>query len=118
MGVVTLEGEILVRDDVLTPNHLDGETIMQAITAALDRIVPQARHSELELRGIGVSVCGYMEPSGDAPDYINLHPLDHYPIRPSLPSAVFRRALRQSSIHPIRRSSCRYLELPRVHNAA
>lgn len=82
MGVVTLEGEILVRDDVLTPNHLDGETIMQAITAALDRIVPQTRQAELVLRGIGVSVCGYMEPSGDAPDYINLHPLDHYPIRP------------------------------------
>jgi glucokinase len=82
MGVVTLNGQVLWRDDVLTPHNLKGEAIMQTITAALDGIVTQARQAELELCGIGVSVCGYMEPSGDAPDYINLHPLDHYPIRP------------------------------------
>jgi len=84
MGVVTLEGQVLWRDDVPTPQHLDGGTIMQSITATLDKIVARAREAHLNLLGIGVSVCGYMEPSGDAPDYINLHALDHYPLRPHL----------------------------------
>jgi glucokinase len=84
LGLVTRAGDVLARDGVLTPHHLDGETIMAEITARLDILVAQARERGLDLAGIGVSVCGYMEPSGDTPDYINLHALDHYPLRRAL----------------------------------
>jgi glucokinase len=81
LGLVSQAGALLDRDDVLTPHNLDGETIVAAITASLDALVAGARARGLELDGLGVSVCGYMEPSGDSPDYINLHALDHYPLR-------------------------------------
>jgi glucokinase len=57
---------------------------MAGITARLDALVFKAREQGLTLAGMGVSVCGYMEPSGDTPDYINLHALDHYPLRRTL----------------------------------
>ncbi len=84
LGLVTPAGAILERDDVLTPPQLDGDTIMAEITARLDALVSQAKERGLRLVGMGVSVCGYMDPSGDTPDYINLHALDHYPVRQTL----------------------------------
>jgi len=81
LGIVTQSGALLDRGDVPTPHHLDGETIIAGITARLDDLVFKASEQGLTLAGMGVSVCGYMEPSGDTPDYINLHALDHYPLR-------------------------------------
>ena len=84
LGIVTPAGRVLYRGDVPTPHDLDGERIMAEITARLDALILMARGQGLALVGMGVSVCGYMEPSGDTPDYINLHALDHYPLRRTL----------------------------------
>jgi glucokinase len=57
---------------------------MAEITTRLDSLISAAGKEGLDLLGMGVSVCGYLEPSGDTPDYINLHALDHYPLRRTL----------------------------------
>jgi glucokinase len=53
---------------------------MQAITARLSGLMRWAEANGCEPQGIGVSVCGYLTPDGEAPDYINLHSLDGYPV--------------------------------------
>jgi glucokinase len=87
MGLVALDGEILRRDIQPTPPDLPGATHLEAIVGKLAGLVDWAKSKELMLQGIGVSVCGYLTPSGEAPDYINLHALDHYPIAAQLRSA-------------------------------
>jgi glucokinase len=87
MGLVALDGEILRRDIQHTPPDLPGETHLQAIIGKLAGLVDWAKSRDLTLQGIGVSVCGYLTPSGEAPDYINLHALDHYPIAAQLRGA-------------------------------
>jgi glucokinase len=80
MGIVTLEGEVLRRDEQLTPQHLPGDVILESITEKLANLVSWAKEAGLSPRGIGVSLCGYLTSSGEEPDYINLHALDHFPI--------------------------------------
>jgi glucokinase len=53
---------------------------MAAILGKLARLVDEADRNQFRPQGIGVSVCGYLSASGQEPDYINLHSLDHYPI--------------------------------------
>jgi glucokinase len=80
MGVVTIDGEILCRAIQPTPTELPAEANMEAIILKLAELVDWAKKSDLIPQGIGVSVCGYLTPSGEEPDYINLHTLDHYPV--------------------------------------
>src|SRR5512140_1617228 len=80
MGLVAADGEILIRAMQPTPPTLSGETHMQAILGKLAELVEEAKRDRLHPRGIGVSVCGYLSASGEEPDYINLHALDHYPV--------------------------------------
>src|SRR5512138_3821155 len=84
IGLVAAEGEILYRDILPTPPGLAADLIMQGILGKLTALVEWARENQVAPKGIGVSACGYLEPSGEAPDYINLHALDHYPLLPAL----------------------------------
>jgi glucokinase len=80
MGVIAKDGEILGRAIQPTPQELPAEVHMTAILEKLTGLVDWAKKNDLAPQGIGVSVCGYLTPSGQEPDYINLHALDHYPI--------------------------------------
>ena len=80
MGLVTSDGEILMRAIQPTPPTLPAETHMRAILDRLSELVEEAKRNQLRPQGIGVSVCGYLSASGEEPDYINLHALDHYPV--------------------------------------
>ncbi len=94
LGLVAQDGEILYRASLLTPHQLRGEEIFQSIIAQLDRLIQWTAGQDLRPAGIGISICGYLEPNGKAPDYINLHALDHLPLvslfqeRYSLPVAM------------------------------
>lgn len=87
IGLVTLDGEILYKDIQPTPPVLGADGIMSGILAKLTNLIGWAKEHYVVPRGIGVSVCGYLEPSGEAPDYINLHALDHYPLLHTLRQA-------------------------------
>ncbi len=80
LGVVARDGAILRQDEQPTPHHLPGETILASIEEKVDGLAAWARAQALTPRGIGVSLCGYLTPSGEEADYINLHALDHFPI--------------------------------------
>ncbi len=80
LGIVTRQGEILCRAERVTPQEQPTGQIVSGILEELTGLVQWAGVSSLPLLGIGVSVCGYLAPSGEAPDYINLHALDGYPI--------------------------------------
>lgn len=80
MGVVAKDGEILRQTEVSTPPQLAGETIMDAITTKLTGLVHWAEGNACAPQGIGISICGYLTSSGEEPDYINLHALDHFPV--------------------------------------
>jgi len=80
MGLITPSGDILARVVQPTPHHLSGQAILEAISDKLGRLIAYASENSQHIIGIGVSVCGYLTPSGDEPDYINLHSLDHFPI--------------------------------------
>jgi glucokinase len=80
MGIVTRSGKILRQAEQPTPQHLPGEIILGTITQKLDELVSWAKAAGLSPCGIGTSVCGYLTADGQAPDYINLHALDHFPI--------------------------------------
>ncbi len=80
MGVVDLDGTILYQAEQVTPQELPGETILIVIMEKLSELVAWAEEAGYSQQGIGVSVCGYLSPSGQVPDYINLHALDHYPL--------------------------------------
>ena len=80
MGLVTHSGQILYRKEIPTPHTLSSQTIVDRLTenvALLDNI---ARQQSLLPAGIGISICGYLTPDGKVPDYVNLHPLDHFPL--------------------------------------
>ena len=80
LGIVSLEGEILQRAAQPTPHHLPGEVLLASILEKLGGLVSWAEGQGLAPAGIGVSICGYLTPDGEEPDYINLHPLDHFPV--------------------------------------
>lgn len=80
IGLVAPDGEVLYRDIQPTPPGLSADSIVQAILGKLTALLAWAVEHKVAPQGIGVSVCGYLEPSGEAPDYINLHALDHYPV--------------------------------------
>src|SRR5512142_3012260 len=88
MGLVTPDGEILYKDIQPTPPTLPADSIIAAILAKLGTLIDWARANGVAPGGIGVSVCGYLEPSGESPDYINLHDLDHYPLLQTLRQAT------------------------------
>jgi glucokinase len=87
IGLVAEDGEILFRAIQPTPSDLPGETHMRAILGKLSELVHWAGKNGFRPQGIGVSVCGYLDESGDQPDYINLHALDHYPVSSRLREA-------------------------------
>ncbi len=80
MGLVAADGEILARAIQPTPQELPAEIHVAAIEGKLSELIGWAKKNGLQPQGIGVSVCGYLTPSGEEPDYINLHALDHYPL--------------------------------------
>ncbi len=80
MGLVARDGEILRQAEQPTPQHLPGDRLMELIVEKLAGLVSWAKENSLSPKGIGVSVCGYLTGSGEEPDYINLHALDHFPI--------------------------------------
>ncbi len=87
IGLVSVDGEILCKDILPTPPGLAADSIMADILRKLTGLVAWASENQRSPQGIGVSVCGYLEPSGEAPDYINLHALDHYPLLHTLRQA-------------------------------
>ncbi len=87
MGLVASDGEILYRDVLPTPPGLPADSIIPGILAKLTALMAWAGANHVAPMGIGVSVCGYLEPSGESPDYINLHALDHYPLLQTLRQA-------------------------------
>lgn len=87
MGLVAQDGEVLFRAIQPTPQESPAETHMRAILAKLTELVKWAEVNGFSPQGIGVSVCGYLDASGDEPDYINLHALDHYPVSARLREA-------------------------------
>jgi glucokinase len=80
LGLITKEGELIASGLVLTPATMTAKVIMQAICAQVDELIKISRARALNLVGMGISVCGYLEADGESPDYINLHALDHYPV--------------------------------------
>ena len=88
MGVITKDGEILCQAIQPTPPELPADAHMRAILEKLTGLVDWAKKNDYSLQGIGVSVCGYLTPSGEEPDYINLHSLDHYPVARHLRDAL------------------------------
>src|SRR5512142_537283 len=87
IGLVAPNGEILYKDIHPTSPGLTTDTIISGLLARLAALIDWARANRVAPGGIGVSVCGYLEPSGEAPDYINLHALDHYPLLHTLRQA-------------------------------
>lgn len=82
LGLVLKDGEVLARDLVPTPASLSAQEIMDLILGGVNHLIRRCEEANLSLIGIGISVCGYLELGGEAPDYINLHSLDHYPVVP------------------------------------
>jgi glucokinase len=80
MGVVSHSGQILQRAEQLTPHDEPAQVIIDNITTKLAELVSWTNTQGVQPNGIGVSICGYLSPSGKVPDYINLHVLDHYPV--------------------------------------
>ncbi len=87
MGLVAEDGEILLRAIQPTPPEIRGDVHMRAILGKLSELVDWAKANRFDPQGIGVSVCGYLNASGDEPEYINLHSLDHYPVSARLREA-------------------------------
>jgi glucokinase len=80
IGLVSATGEVLQRALQPTPQHLSGEAVYRLIDEKLAAVIVGAQERDLAPIGIGVGVCGYLTPSGEEPDYINLHALDHFPL--------------------------------------
>jgi glucokinase len=80
MGVVTHDGRILYQAEQLTPHHLAGDGLLESILERLHGLVSWTKENDFSPQGIGVSICGYLTASGEEPDYINLHALEHFPI--------------------------------------
>jgi len=80
LGIITKDGELVASQLILTPATMTAKMIMQAICAQLDEIITEPRVRALRILGVGISICGYLEADGEAPDYINLHALEHYPV--------------------------------------
>jgi len=80
LGIVTREGEILQRAVQLTPHDLPGDVVLESILEKLAGLVAWAQSRGLAPAGIGVSICGYLTPDGQEPDYVNLHALDRIPV--------------------------------------
>lgn len=80
LGLVARDGQILRQAKQPTPQHLPGDQIFASISEKLAGLVAWARENRLFPKGIGVSLCGYLTASGEEPDYINLHALDHLPV--------------------------------------
>ncbi len=87
IGLVDPDGEILYKDIQPTPPGLPADAIIPGILGKLTVLIDWARANQVAPKGIGVSVCGYLEPSRESPDYINLHALDHYPLLHTLHQA-------------------------------
>lgn len=80
LGLVLKTGKIINNAVVLTPHSYTSEQIIKEIFNKTDQLIQIAKDTSCGLTGIGISVCGYLEADGKAPDYINLHALDHYPL--------------------------------------
>jgi len=80
LGLVLENGNIINYGVVQTPQSYSSVQIINEIFIKTDQLVEIARETTSGLTGIGISICGYLESDGKAPDYINLHSLDHYPI--------------------------------------
>jgi glucokinase len=84
LGVVTESGEILRSAKEPMLHDIPAEALMANVVGALRDLVGWTAEQGIVPIGMGVSVCGYMEPDGERPDYINVHSLDHYPLKKRL----------------------------------
>ncbi len=87
LGVIGETGEIMRRADEPVIHELPAETLVGNLLRAIERLLAWSQEHGLEPVGMGVSICGYILPPGDVPDYINVHSLDGYPLRPQLVEA-------------------------------
>ncbi len=99
LGIVTKEGEVIQRDIVQTPSSFSAGKIMELIAKRIDTLLSRAEAAGLEITGAGISICGYMEEGGKAPDYINLHALDHYPVVKELQERFYFPAIMDNDMN-------------------
>jgi glucokinase len=84
LGVVTESGEILQSAVEPMLHDIPAEALMTNLVGRLRGLVSWTEEQDITPIGMGVSVCGYLEPDGERPDYINVHSLDHYPLKKRL----------------------------------
>lgn len=85
LGVVNRAGIILRRaEEIPMPHDQPAEMLVANLIDAIDPLVKSARVEHGEPLGIGVSVCGFVDETGERPEYINVHALDGYPLRQTL----------------------------------
>lgn len=81
IGLVSRNGNILRSATEPMPHNKSAEHLMQKLTMRIQSLINWGMKKNYELMGMGVSVCGIVNTDGDKPDYINIHALDHYPLR-------------------------------------
>jgi len=84
MGVVTESGKVLLRDEVPILYDLPAVVLIENIVTKIDHLVRWSVIENISLIGLGVSVCGYLDQAGERLDYINIHALDHFPLKDHL----------------------------------
>jgi glucokinase len=84
MGVVARSGEILVRAEEPVDHELPAEKLVENLISRIHDLLNWKLDIKGNTAGIGVSVCGIIHPSGDRPDYVNVHSLDGFPLRERL----------------------------------
>jgi glucokinase len=81
MALVTGDGKLLHRLEIEMPHDHPADELVARLDRAIGDLVEWAKGQGTPATGIGVSVCGFVTPSGDALDYINIHVLDGYPLK-------------------------------------
>lgn len=88
MGIVSPEGEILRRAEEPMPHHLAAQTLVENVKQPATELLHWARQEGYDVLGCGVSVCGFITPDGERPEYVNVHALDGFPLRQELQGAL------------------------------
>lgn len=84
MGVVTESGEVLQRVEVAIQHDQSTEILIGNIESKIDHLVKWSLDKNIHLMGLGISVCGYLDQDGECLDYVNIHALDHFPLKKHL----------------------------------
>lgn len=84
MGVVSDDGQILRFLDLPIQHQLPADELVKNLINGLQDLKDWSLTRQLNPIGLSVSICGYMDPSGEQPDNINIHSLDGYPLKTHL----------------------------------